>query len=471
MKPTLITIFLIVSQFCFTQGEHNVWYFGGYKKLDFNSGLPVYSGNSPMYSTEGCSSVCDSNGNILFFSNGFAVWDKNEILMPNGNNLNGHNSSSQSCQIVKLPGSDSLYYLFTVAAQASPIGLQYSIIDLSLNGGNGNIIPGYKNLTISNGATCEKVIITQHQNNEDYWVITKMYGSNQLRSYKLTENGINLSPVISNCGTLVDNTNEGWQGYIKVSRDRKFLACANRWCTSVDLCQFNSATGEISLIATYVGFNYKTPYGIEFSPNSQLLYVSEMSSNGLGNIYQFDLSSGDPNLIGQSKSLIGYNGEGGALQLGPDYKIYCAKNDAGYLGVINSPNELGAACNYSPQQVQIGISILDYANFGLPDLLIDTIIPYSLPVELVIPTAFTPNGDGINDYWALTNIDSLYTDNIVSIYNRWGNLVFQSEKGQYESNPWKGESNNEMLNSGSYYFIIEDETWSYKLKGLVSIIY
>jgi gliding motility-associated-like protein len=75
--------------------------------------------------------------------------------------------------------------------------------------------------------------------------------------------------------------------------------------------------------------------------------------------------------------------------------------------------------------------------------------------NIIIPTAFTPDGDNSNDYWQLTGIDQIFPKNKVYIYNRWGNLIFESTEGNYESNAWNGLYNNELMPVGTYYFIIE----------------
>jgi gliding motility-associated-like protein len=90
---------------------------------------------------------------------------------------------------------------------------------------------------------------------------------------------------------------------------------------------------------------------------------------------------------------------------------------------------------------------------------------------IIIPTAFTPDNDLTNDTWTLQNIDQIFPKNRVSIYNRWGNLLYQSNTGQYESKPWDGKYNEQELPVGTYYFIIEynDNITSNK-NGIVSIL-
>ena len=91
--------------------------------------------------------------------------------------------------------------------------------------------------------------------------------------------------------------------------------------------------------------------------------------------------------------------------------------------------------------------------------------------DIIIPTAFTPDGDNTNDYWNLGNIDAIYPNNLVTIYNRWGNIIYQSQRGKYELKPWDGTHNQEPMPVGSYYFIIEfGETFKGNESGIVSIV-
>lgn len=91
--------------------------------------------------------------------------------------------------------------------------------------------------------------------------------------------------------------------------------------------------------------------------------------------------------------------------------------------------------------------------------------------DIVIPSAFTPDNDLVNDTWILAGIDAIFPKNIVTIYNRFGNLLFQSNSGQYENNPWNGTYNNESMPVGAYYFIIEfNDGVKNGISGTVTII-
>jgi gliding motility-associated-like protein len=77
------------------------------------------------------------------------------------------------------------------------------------------------------------------------------------------------------------------------------------------------------------------------------------------------------------------------------------------------------------------------------------------PDDIVIPGGFTPNNDGVNDYWQIIGLDEQYPNNIVYIYNRWGNLLFESEQGSY-SHQHVGRYVTKVnhLPVGSYYYMI-----------------
>lgn len=94
------------------------------------------------------------------------------------------------------------------------------------------------------------------------------------------------------------------------------------------------------------------------------------------------------------------------------------------------------------------------------------------PCEIVIPSAFTPNNDQENDFWELVNLDLSYPNNRVKIFNRWGNLLFESNAGKYSEKPWDGKYREKLLPVGSYFYVIDltDDGSMKPINGTVSII-
>src|SRR6476660_7890192 len=124
MKKILLLILLSFIQIsAFSQHQANNWFFGIKAGLNFSSGSPVAITTGALSTTEGCSAISDAQGNLLFYTNGVSVWNRNNEIMPNGDSLHGDISSTQSALIVPAPGSsDYYYYIFTLAEIGGPNG-------------------------------------------------------------------------------------------------------------------------------------------------------------------------------------------------------------------------------------------------------------------------------------------------------------------------------------------------------------
>tara|TARA_R110000868_G_scaffold131418_2_gene341459 strand:+ start:12265 stop:12708 length:444 start_codon:yes stop_codon:yes gene_type:complete len=122
MKKIVLVLFLFLSIRSFAQGEANIWYFGNHAGLNFNSGSPVVLADGQLNTREGCSTISNAAGQLLFYTDGIKVWNKNHQLMPNGIDLMGDPSSTQSAIIVPKPGNPDVYYIFTVTELAYPNG-------------------------------------------------------------------------------------------------------------------------------------------------------------------------------------------------------------------------------------------------------------------------------------------------------------------------------------------------------------
>jgi len=117
------TFFIILYFSVFTlhaQNEANVWYFGGYIGLDFNSGEPQLIDG--IFFTVGTgTTMSDSLGNFLFATDGEDIYNRNQLVMLNGDDLNGSDNSVQGAIILPKPGSNNLYYVFTVTHEGGSL--------------------------------------------------------------------------------------------------------------------------------------------------------------------------------------------------------------------------------------------------------------------------------------------------------------------------------------------------------------
>ncbi len=445
----LIFIFILLSTFLTANGqsnEANIWVFGKRAGLDFNvsSGYPIpYPGiNTYFIAQEGCASIASSGGELLFYTDGQQVWNKENEVMDNGTGLHGHMSSTQSGIIVPKPNNPNIYYVFTVPYQGDPVGLNYSVVDISQNGGLGKVVD--KNVLLTTPVT-EKVTAMKHENNVDIWVIThkwrtfeiqgsdtSFYPSDTILSYLVTEEGINPNPVISTVGRKVGGSWLNTVGYLKGAPSGDRLAMAVFYSDYYQLFNFSAATGQVTHPITFDGYKYA--YGVEFSPNSRYLYLTTEDSSNFKkmNIYQFDLFAGDSNAIKSSGIKVGYvmNNSAigrGALQVGPDQKIYVARAEKQYLAVINNPNLRGVDCDLDSIGIQLGTN--QYCQYGLPTFIQTYFAPPKFTYDHVCwgdQTQFTITSD-IPGYlsveWTFGDGGVSNLLNPVHQYDDWGNFV------------------------------------------------
>ncbi len=348
MKSNYLLLLILLSSFSlFAQKQNNIWYFGDHAGIEFNTGSPVTLTNGVFYGDEGCASVCDkTTGALLFFTKGDSVWNANRILMPNGFAIKGCQSSTQSSIIVPDPGNASRYFLFTTDCTENTFvnGLNYSIVDMTLAGGLGDIVTSSKNTTLLQPAS-EKLAAVSHCNGTDFWLITQNISTNSFYAFQVTSTGVS-TPIISNTGSV----NSGAFGQLKISPDGKKLAAVLSSTSNVEVFDFSATTGIISNPIQLTGFF--GPYGIEFSPDNSKLYADDITK-----IYQYDLSSGNAATINASQVVISNPvNTPFSMQLGPDGKIYIAKTAGwftpnGYVATINNPNVPGTGCSFVENSV------------------------------------------------------------------------------------------------------------------------
>ncbi|MBE0424144.1 MAG: T9SS type B sorting domain-containing protein [Lutibacter sp.] len=384
-----ISIFLLLSAFTvFSQGEANNWFFGKQGGLNFNGGTATVASGSQIDTNEGCASFSDVHGNLLFYTDGIKVWNKNHTVMPNGTNLLGNPSSSQSAIIVPHPGNSSLFYIFTVGANdydndgnliKTTDGLNCYKVDISLNGGLGAIVPGSKvDLSIGQNAQwTEKVTSVKGAECNTFWIISLV--NNTFVSYKIDDTGLIDTPIISPVNFYSNDP----RGYLKVSPDGKKLASATQGNQgSLLLYSFDDTNGKVANDGQILISNIQQDgqsYGVEFSPRSSKLYCSTYNYTTLINkLFQFDLEN--PN-IGSSKFLVKSKfGFRGAVQLAPNGKIYATVppnyyNGTQFLDAVNLPDELGASCNYQENAMDLGSG---RAMQGLPPFIASILLPVEI---------------------------------------------------------------------------------------------
>lgn len=346
MKIRFIIGLIFLTQLLKCQSQFNNWYFGTNAGLTFASGSPVALINGQTSTIEGVATMSDASGNLLFYTDGVTVYNRLHMVMTNGNGLNGNSSSTQSAIIVEWPSNPNKYFIFTSTNDAGPNGICYSVVDMSLSATLGAITT--KNFQIRT-PSCEKLCAVRHCNNRDIWILTHDWASNVYRSFLVDPSGVNsTAPVLSATGWLVSGPTQSGYGQLKSNLFGNKIANAYYGNGSrIEVGDFNNATGVVSNMQM---ISYETgAYGCEFSPNGRIVYCSTNS----GVLTQFNLCAGTLAQITASRYVVASTGAFmGSLQIGPDMKVYLARNQTA-LSVINNPNNVGLSCSYSDLSVPL----------------------------------------------------------------------------------------------------------------------
>lgn len=389
---------LLLSQLIFSQNEGNTWYFGSNAGLDFNSGIPVSLPNGQINCNEGAATISDSSGQLLFYTDGITVWNKDHVVMPNGTGLMGSSTSSQAAIIIPKPGSCKIYYIFTCEESGNVNGFRYSEVNLSLEGGKGDVT-STKNILLTT-PVCEKVTAVRKTDNSGYWVLTHSFPNNNFLAFSVTSSGVNINPVVSSAGLPITEYVQT-VGHLKISPcGTKLVSCSFK--QKLEMFDFNASTGVVS--NPRVLNNKLANYGAEFSPSGDVLYITTGNEDYVFDLVQYDLTVANvPASAVNLKTNIPY--QFGALQLGPDGKIYAAIINSNYMAYIDQPEVIGMGCNFIKNGIHLGNG---QSTFGLPQFIqsyfksssevqmvcYGNAASFSLPSELNITNAHWEFGDG-----------------------------------------------------------------------------
>lgn len=361
----------------------NVWVFGRYAGLDFNSTPPVPVKSSITGFGEANASVCNEQGQLLFYTEGTVVWDHNGAVMPNGDSLipvkhsNPFTPTSSSCQgalIMPMPGSNSKYYVFSITSseELSAGRLYYSVVDMNLHNGSGDMVAGQKGVLLDSNVAESMTAVTGDRCN--VWLLVRARRDNVFKAYSITASGINVLPEVSRAGTLYGPL---YIGQMIVSPDgRKLVACNGSAYGPGDLefLDFNRTTGTVSnamVLDNNIGY-----YGAAFSPDGSKLYGATTSSS----VYQFDLAVSEPE---HTKTLVG-TCSFTHLRLAPDGKIYFVSRESlNQLGTIDFPDRKGRACGYTENAIQLpyGSGVHGGLPNGVVTIVHDTAAPVTTSVQ------------------------------------------------------------------------------------------
>ncbi len=407
----------------FLQGQYNldyVWLLGssgdpimqhplqGINFLSFNDGELTIDREyieSEFRATN--ASISDKDGNLLFYSNGCKIFNKNREVMENGSGLNpGAAYSTGNCPdqgnpitkglvILPLPGDSTKYYIFHEAAETVvsiyTAKLYYSLVDMGENGGFGKVIE--KNKVIISDSLHADMHAVRHANGEDWWVLLGKASKPVIFSVLFTKDGI--------AGVFEQEVGPQPDPWFSTGGMSSFSPDGTRYARyykneQLSLFDFDRETG---LLGNFRQFHADTTGGdrggLSFSASGRYLYVNTSTR-----LVQFDLEASD---VQASRTVVGeYDGYlwndqlptvFGQMQLAPDCKVYMSTpSGSDVLHVIHRPDEPGLACGFVQHEFHLpAINTYTIPNFpnyrlGTPYPVCDsTIQPVTSSVQVLPP--------------------------------------------------------------------------------------
>ncbi len=417
----LINVFIIFwgSIFVFrinalAQNENVNWHFGWKVGMDFRQ-LPPTESLSSITTMESSVAVSDAAGNLLFYTTGNRVWDKNNNLMPNGTMLLGNGpmfvgSSKYGTQVIRNPSNPNIYYVFSADAfEDFTSNLYYHVVDMNLNNGLGDVVATEKDILLLNEVS-ECISVFKGADCESYWLVGLRLGSNpkEYFSYKIDNNGVNTSPVI----TQVTDSNFFPSYWIQaVGGTGKGIAPNLGGFVIVD---FNGFTGTFSNFDTLKMENVGE---IQFSKDLSKLY---MLSSIDDEISQFDYTLlSNKNAFRNSKYSIVNNVPSGVLisdlRMAVNGDLYVLQIDSNVtnkqakLGRLSNANLAGASTVYEPnyQILNNTLGIHNYFNLGI-----------DIQINDAKDTIFHPMKDTLV---CVSESASLHSSNTTAQHYEWSN--------------------------------------------------
>ena len=401
IKLLLFLITISISNAAFTQNFNNVWIFGEHGGINFNYNPPLGIKNTPVSTDNGidplssknpyvnyASSICDSSGNLLFYTDGMSVWNNANSKLPR---YLSRWPWADYCSPLIIPHqeNDSLYYIFGVSS-GGPFAnkLQYLNINIKGNNGNGQIVypqpsTSTNYFTVLKDSCAVFVAGTIHCNREDFWIIT--YSKNAFYAYLVTKSGVSSTAIKTptpDIGNVYDqHRNMKFSG----SGEKLVMPLINT--NQAIVFDFDNLSGKFSNPVKLSLPGNLILEDVELSPDGSKLYLGAYTppdpqvegASELHNIYQMDLRAGSTTDIQNSLTLITAFADiancvrtcfivNRTMQLAPDGKIYVSMryftspSDIMFdptLSIIAAPNEKGTNVNY----IKNGLNIESKYNY------------------------------------------------------------------------------------------------------------
>ena len=395
IKALFFTLLIIASLTSAFAQQRNLFFnsFDNVVRLDFSTSPPTPFPTGIAGSYEGIAHYEDGNGNLLFWFNSTGVFDAFNNFM-NGSTGIFANSSSAEINICPVPGNPNQYYIIYNEETCS--SLWYSTVDMSLNGGLGDVID--LNTSIDFADFSEGIEIVRIPCTNHYWLIGYQCGTG-FKRFLIDENGINPGTIIHPYPMPPGGTYDG-RGETDYHNGK--LGACFAWVDNVFLADFDPTTGILTNPITLNDPAFQTsPFGVDFSPSGNKMYFTLWYTTFAPNVFQYDIASG---------TLTSYTAPGsnfitglGEIELGRDGKLYLIQDGGSDIVVIENPDDdipIFSSINipFPGGFGATGLGISDHIQsdiFEIVNTLTDT-----LCIKIGEAVTLTPPGDGIDFEWA-----------------------------------------------------------------------
>ena len=369
-----VFLFFIIAK-ANSQNRTQIWELGvrtfnGFPKcgIDFNTGTAIpftEVRDMPFLVTN--ASMCDTAGQMLFYTNGIYVANKNHDTLQNGSSFNpGYLTSTnqgdglslvQGAIILPFPEHFDKYiiihesaeeFIYDSILQDQPMFLAYSLVDMNMDNGNGGIDSSFKTIhLVDDTMAVGRITACKHANGRDWWIVAPRFYSNLYYKLLLSPTGFDTT-IVQQIGSpiLYDAL-----GCAKFSPDGSSYAILD-WANNLNIFKFDRCSGEF-YDTSFIPIPNPTPgqpdneaITCEFSPNSRFLYVVLYTR-----IIQFDLWATD---IVSSLTYVAdwdtfaapFNTYFFLSQLASDQRIYISTYGGdSVMHYIELPDSQGTFCN------------------------------------------------------------------------------------------------------------------------------
>ncbi|MCB9354288.1 MAG: PKD domain-containing protein [Lewinellaceae bacterium] len=394
-KHLLLVLFAVCCTVLYSQKNDYFWIFGhsgglqsppddefGNAILDFRAGnrpeLEIHQEYDMNFSAT-CATICDSTGQLQFYTNGEKVYNRHHVLMENGWEINFDDGYGykmpQGAMAFPYPGHPRQYVLMHMDVIVWPgyargQNLSASIIDMSMDNGSGKVVIK-NNILIPDTLNGGQITGVKHANGRDWWALIPENNSKYIYEILISPEGVTLYDTL---GDGLDEVIDGLGQSVFSPDGTKYIRTNDVILGEpfrLDVYDFDRCTGQLSSQRTkfldYPGFGV----GIAVSPDSRYLYVMRTTK-----AFQYDLTAADifatEILVAEWDGFISgavYGSYFRFSQLGPDGRIYAASSPTFHLHQVNFPNRKGVACDFRQHSINLTVynayTIPNFPNYRL----------------------------------------------------------------------------------------------------------